>query len=171
MSKTGYSPLEITHGVSLLFLMLAPRDEVIRSIEPETILVSFPVHHGFYIAVRALNCKINLFSMQLEKCTCGLMLTRYLFLKQVFIDCFIAQQLRLSLVMILISNIVPKPFFSNPELCCVIASNKSEGYRDLVLMDMNKYIKNQPTKKKKHFTTNLEAPWSDRTCYVATCYC
>lgn len=82
MSKTGYSPLEITHGVSLLFLMLAPRDEVIRSIEPETILVSFPVHHGFYIAVRALNCKINLFSMQLEKCTCGLMLSRYFFLNR-----------------------------------------------------------------------------------------
>lgn len=57
MSKTGCSPLEITHGVSLLFLMLAPRDEVIRSIEPETILVSFPVHHGFYIAVCALTVR------------------------------------------------------------------------------------------------------------------
>lgn len=57
MSKTGCSPLEITHGVSLLFLMLVPRDEVIRPIEPETILVSFPVHHGFYIAVCALTVR------------------------------------------------------------------------------------------------------------------
>lgn len=67
--------------------------------------------------------------------------------------------------MILISNIVPKPFFLNPEPCCVIASNKSEGYRDLVLVDMNKYIKNQPNKK-PHFTSNLEAPWSDRELVV-----
>lgn len=65
---------------------------------------------------------------------------------------------RMSLATTTTSNVVPKLFFLNPEPYCIITSSKYEGYRDLILVDINKYYK--PTKQK--YTTNFEETLKDR---------
>lgn len=73
---------------------------------------------------------------------------------------------RMSLATTTTSNVVPKLFFLNPEPYCIITSSKYEGYRDLILVDINKCIINQPN---KNIPPTLRRPSKTerRTCFLA----